>query len=112
MQDRLWHFPSEIYLQAIQPLSYSFNYKWPEHLINHVGPHTSSVKQECASSCYEDFIFIFYDSVLVVPAYATECDLFIFPINSVDETVVSKPAIVGVVVLNGSSILCHDFLHC
>ena len=30
----------------------------------------------------------------------------------VDGTIVSKPAVVGVVVLNGSSSLCHEFLHC
>ena len=57
-------------------------------------------------------IFIFYDSVLVVRAYATECGILIFPINSVDETIVRKTAVVGVVVLNGSSSLCHEFLHC
>ena len=70
------------------------------------------MKNECAFSCCEDFIFIFYDSVLVLRAYTVEYDLLIFPINIVDEPIVSKPAIVGVVVLNGSSILCHDFLHC
>ena len=104
MQDRLWRLPGEMYLQAVQLFSYSFNCKWPEHFINHVGPHLPAVNQECASSCCEDFIFIFHDSVLVMRAYATECDLLIFPINSVDGTIFSKPAFVGVVVLNGSSI--------
>ena len=103
MQDRLWRLPGEIYLQAVHPFSYSFNLIWPEHFINHVGPHTPAVKKECASSCCEDFIFIFYYSVLVVRAYSTECDILIFPTNSVDETIVRKTAVVGVVVLNGSS---------
>ena len=105
MQDRLWRLPSEIYLQAVQRFRYSFNCKRLEHFINHVGPHTSAVKQECASSCCEYFVFILYDSVMVVHAYATECDLLIFPINNVDETIVRKPAVVGVVVINGSSSL-------
>ena len=65
----------------------------------------SAVKQECVSSCCEDFIFILYDSVLVVHTYATEYDLLIFPIKSVDETIFSKPAVVGVVVPNSSSSL-------
>ena len=36
MQDRLWCLTGEIYLQAVQPFSYSFNFKRPEHFINHV----------------------------------------------------------------------------
>ena len=112
MKDRLWSLPSDIYLQNIQPFSYSFDFKWPEHFINHVGPHMFAVKQECASSCCDDFVFILYDSVLVVRAYATEFDLLIFPINSVNETIVSKTAVVCVIVLNGSYSLCHDFIHC
>ena len=112
VQDRLWCLPGDIYLQSVKPFSYNFDWKQPEHFINHVGPHTSAVKQECVSSFCGDVLFIFYDSVLVVRAYATECDILIFPINSVDETIVSKPAVVGMVVLNGSSILCHDFLQC
>ena len=112
MQDRLWRLPSEIYLQAVQPFSYSFEFKRPKHSINRVGTHTSAVKQDCVSSCAKDFVLIFYDSVLVVRAYAEECYLLIFPINSVDEPVVIKPSIVGVLVLNGSSSLCHDFIHC
>ena len=112
VQDRLWRLPGDIYPQAVQPLRYSFDCKRPKHFINHVGPHVSTVKQECASSCCENFYFIFYDSVLVVHAYAIECDLLIFPINSVDETIVSKPAGVGMLVLIGLSSMCHDFLHC
>ena len=112
MQDRLWRLPGEIYQQAVQSFSYSFDCKRPEHLINCAVPHTSAVKQECASFCGKDFVLIFYDSVLVVRAYAAECYLLIFPINSVDEPLVSKSAVVGVVVLNGYSSLCYDFLHC
>ena len=112
MQDRLHRTPGEIYLRVVQPFSYSFDCKRPEHFINHVEPHTSAVNQECVSSYCEDFVLILYYSVLVVRAYATGYDLLIFHINSVDETIFSKPAVVGVVVLNISSSLFHYFLYC
>ena len=70
------------------------------------------MKQECAFSYGEDFVLIFYYSVLVMRAYAAECYLLIFPINRVDEPIFNKPAVYGVSVLNGSSSLCHEFLHC
>ena len=70
MQDILWCLPGDIYLQYVHLFSYSFDFKRPEDFINHVGPHTSAVKQECAYSCGEDFVLIFYDSVLVMRTHA------------------------------------------
>ena len=78
------------------------------HQIGIIENKIKSSQQEDALSCFmadecgpccENFIFIFYDYVLVVRAYATECDLLIFPINSVDKNIVRKPSVVGVVVL-------------
>ena len=47
----------------------------------------------------------------MVGAYLTECDILIFAIYSFNETIVRKPAILGVLVQDGPTSLSHGFLH-
>ena len=63
-------------------------------------------------SVCKKFVFVFDDTVLMVGAYPTECNLLIFAIYSFNETIVRKPAIVGVLVQDSMASLSHVFLHC
>ena len=44
--------------------------------------------------------------------YAIEGQLLIFAVDSINEPILCRPAIVVMVVLDGSSSLCHYLIHC
>ena len=70
----------------------------------------------CRSSVRAPFVrslFLFFDdTILMLGAYLTECDILIFSIYSFNETIFGKPAIVGVLLQDGPTSLIHGFLHC
>ena len=99
-------------MQAIVSLSHSLYCEWPEHFVHHLRPISNTVEEQCSCSIRKKFVFVFDYAILVVGANPANCDLLIFAVYGLDETIVSKPAIIGVVVFDGSHSLRHGFLHC
>ena len=93
-------------------LSHSLDCKWPEHFVHHLRPISNTVEEQCSCSIRKKFVFVFDYAILVVGANPAKCNLLIFAVDGLDETIVSKPAVVGVVMFDFSSGLCHGFLHC
>ena len=88
MQNRFRRPPLGIYLQTVKPFGNSFNYKRPEHVVNHLRPHSDTVQEERSRARGECFILILNDAILVMRSHATESQLLTFSIHGIDETIV------------------------
>ena len=89
--------------------------KWPEHCVNHLWPHPNTMQEQSASRESKHLVIVFDNTVLMMSADGTEGYLLLLAIDLIQETLVSKGTIIGVIVLDGAVSLRHHFFksfHC
>ena len=75
-------------------------------------PHSHAMYKERPSTSSQNIILILNFTIMVVCPNSTKGNPLIFLINGITEPIVSKPAIVSVIVIDSLPSLCHQFFQC